>query len=230
MQELKGSGHYNKKIFTFSNLVGVASATVPYLTKGRVGLSGGSTYSKLFSYWRKLNPDIRGATFFPVDERLVPFKNPNSNWREAFNKFLKPLGKLRADAHFASSLQKYKEILFTHFNGQFPIFDTIFLGVGNDGHTASLFPDGNYYGPNNPTILETIAPNYPHNRISLSPRVIQEAYKVIVIIYGSDKKEITERVLSNDISLPIVKVLNNRDESLLFVEDKYVFKGSVKKS
>lgn len=225
MQELKTDGHNNKQIFTYSNLIGVASATVPYLTRGRVGLSGGSTYSKLFSYWKKLSPDIRSASFFPVDERIVPFNNIHCNWQEAYEKLLKPLGKIRANTHYPSSVDRYKEILYTHFNGKFPVFDTIFLGVGDDGHTASLFPDGNYFGQNNPIVFETTAPKYPHQRITLSSRVIEEAHNVITIIYGKDKKEIAQRVLSNDNSLPIVKVLNNRDNSILFIEDKHAYKN-----
>ncbi len=129
-----------------------ASAAVRANGKFTVALSGGSTPKTLYSLlatkpgipWDKIH-------FFWGDERHVPPDHPESNYRMA-NEALLSKVPARAENIFrihseekdaAAAALQYEQTLkdFFHLSpGKFPRFDLIFLGVGPDGHTASLFP------------------------------------------------------------------------------------------
>lgn len=199
-----------------------ARDTIPYSTSGTVALSGGSTYEHLFDAWRDLSPDLSGASFFPVDERAVPFDDPQSNWGLACRQFLVPLGKDSDREHFSASLEEYTAILARQFPTGVIIFDTIFLGVGEDGHTASLFPDQTYLNDHDSILLQTKSPVPPVDRITLAPKVLLAAEKVITVITGANKKRIVQEILQLNENLPIVKILSQRAESELYIDKKLI--------
>ncbi|MBD3346379.1 MAG: hypothetical protein GF401_15105 [Chitinivibrionales bacterium] len=200
---------------TFDEL---ASASCGYLEQGTCGLSGGNTFTRLFPHWLRQPADYRNTAFFPVDERMVPFDDPQSNWGTAYRNFLAPAGRESDKEHFPKSGEHYREILKNHFHTNFPVFDTLFLGVGDDGHTASLFPRGDYLDDTHSVVLETQSPKPPAGRITLAPRVITDAAIVITIITGPNKKPVTRRIIQKDTALPIIALLSRRKESLLFVQ------------
>lgn len=202
----------------FSDYAHCADITIPLLCKGAIALSGGSTYREMFCRWSCLSPDISSASFFPVDERLVPFDSPESNWGAAYRLFLKPLGKEPDKLHAADSVSHYQTLLFSHFGTPVPVFDVIFLGVGDDGHTAGLFPGAPYLNDNESIVLETTSPQPPVARITLGPRVLIAAKKVVVIIAGENKKEIVKRIFNLDIKMPIMRILSQRAHSILYIE------------
>ncbi len=208
--------HYSPT--TFDSFETLARLTLPYLSKGAIALSGGSTYGRLFSRWADLSPDCGGATFFPVDERLVDFSDPHSNWGAAYREFLSRVGRQADKAHFASSREKYLAMLNAHFWCQLPVFDAIFLGVGDDGHTASLFPGEPYLDDMQSIVLETRSPQPPIGRVTLAMAPLLAAQTLIVIISGETKKPVVEKILRNDLTLPITKVLSGRTRSLIFIE------------
>lgn len=206
------------KIHTFRDLAECAELTVRYIRNGNVALSGGSTFSDLYPYWLKLKPDCEKASFFPVDERMVDFYDDSSNWGTAYRRFLKPLGKESDKNHFPRTAEQYRQTLINHFNSPNPVFDVIFLGVGKDGHTASLFPGEKYLEDLCTPILQTRSPSPPYNRITLGPKMLVSAKKLITVISGLEKKYVLNNILKEDRTLPIVKVLSLKKESLLFFE------------
>lgn len=206
------------EVVEYSNLRELAELTVSQLREGRIALSGGSTYGQLFPIWAELNPDCRDASFFPVDERIVPIDDPQSNWGVAVNKFLNPVGKSEDAANFAASPQQYGELLEQRFGNSPIVFDRIFLGVGGDGHVASLFPGGEYWEGDNPPVIGTTSPIAPFPRISLSPQVLETATKLVVILHGESKRWAMEQLNLGNESLPITKILNRRDSSTLYIE------------
>lgn len=218
MDSLRFNKNASASIHYFTSLQQCAQDTVTYLIQGNIALSGGSTYAALFHHWRDLSPDLSKASFFPVDERIVPFDNPQSNWGTAHKEFLQPLGKESDKNHFAASPDAYTNILTRHFKTEDIKFDTIFLGVGNDGHTASLFPSGSYFDDNSSLVLETRSPKPPFNRITLAPEVLSSARNLITIIAGENKKIIVRELLAQNKKLPIVKILSQRTDSELFIE------------
>jgi len=218
MKSLQLSETATVKITCFENYQELAAITAPYLIQGTAALSGGSTFSNLYPLWLQTNKDFSNTSFFCVDERLVPFKDSNSNWGKAVNSFLIPAGRKQDKDHFAESLAVYKNILTSHFEEMPPKFNVIMLGVGEDGHTASLFPGGDYFNNQQDSVLQTTSPKPPLQRVTLAPLTIQHADEVLVFIAGENKKHIVEQLLNKNFDLPIVKILGQRPASHLFVQ------------
>ncbi|MBI9101186.1 MAG: 6-phosphogluconolactonase [Spirochaetales bacterium] len=206
-------------IETFKDYSEAAEKTIHFLHQGNIALSGGSTYASLYPYWGKLKPDCSQVRFFPADERQVPMKDPASNWRMVYEKLLIATKRVSDVAHHASTPAAYKKILNSYFLGFLPVFDVIFLGMGEDGHTASLFPGGDYLDDDIETVLETDAPSPPVKRISLSPLVIHSAHQVVVVIAGEYKAWALKQVLEGNQEIPLTRVLQQRDKTLFFVQE-----------
>ena len=208
---------------SFHSFEELAALTLPYLLKGNIALSGGSTYGRLFPLWTKLSPDCSEATFFPVDERLVEFDDPSSNWGAAYRNFLSRVGKSEDKANFEASADAYRDLLKSHFQAELPMFDVVFLGVGDDGHTASLFPGEDYLDDLSSVVLETTSPKPPFRRVTLAMAPLIAAKTLIVIIAGKEKKPIVAKIFAKDETLPICKVFSRRKNSLLFVENSLLY-------
>jgi 6-phosphogluconolactonase len=208
---------------SFHSFEELAALTLPYLLKGNIALSGGSTYGRLLPLWAGLSPDCRAATFFPVDERIVDFDDPSSNWGTIYRQFLLQIGKSEDKANFAASADAYRDLLKSHFQAEMPMFDVVFLGVGDDGHTASLFPGENHLDDLGSVILETTSPKPPFRRVTLGLGPLIAAKTLIAVIAGKEKKHIAAKIFTKDETLPISKVFSRRKNSLLFVEDSLLY-------
>jgi 6-phosphogluconolactonase len=212
---------------TYSTLDEVATDTTALITSGRVALSGGSTYASLFALWRGLHLDCNATEFYPVDERIVAFDDSRSNWGNAWRALLVHVGRSQDRGNFATGVEQYTALLRRSFSlrtdGELPEFDVVFLGVGDDGHTASLFPDGVYLDDRSHLVLQTRSPTPPRDRLTLGPAVLAVAREVVVVVSGEGKRHVVQRMLAGDTELPIVQVLARRtghtriliDEALL---------------
>jgi 6-phosphogluconolactonase len=211
------SSHFST--VSFHSFEELARLTLPYLSKGSIALSGGSTYGRLFPLWAGLTTDCRNAAFYPVDERIVPFDDPQSNWGTTYRKFLSHIGKSVDKGNYAASAQCYRNLLKSRLSGDVPVFDVVFLGVGDDGHSASLFPGEPYLEDLTSVVLETKSPKPPFQRVTLAMAPLIAAKTLIVILAGKEKRPIISKILAKDETLPISKVLSRRKTSLLFIED-----------
>jgi 6-phosphogluconolactonase len=201
----------------YATLEEVASETLPLISRGAVAVSGGSTYAALFPLWAALEPVCPGVSFWPVDERVVPFGDPASNWGTADSLLLQPLGRGADAAHFARSAAEFEEALHAEL-GTPPCFDCVFLGVGSDGHTASLFPGGSYLHDRSSDVLSTQSPKPPTERISLAPRVLTGARHLVAVVAGQEKAGVVRGMLQGDLDLPIVRILVEHPSPVVYVE------------
>jgi len=112
----------------------------------------------------------------------------------------------------------YERLLRSIFHGPMPQFDLVFLGVGADGHTASLFPGGQYLNDNQSWVLQTSSPAPPKDRITLGMGAICAARQVVIIVTGEEKRPVVQRMLTGDEVMPIVKVLRHPVKKLLFLD------------
>ena len=103
-----------------------------------------------------------------------------------------------------------------------PKFDAVFLGVGEDGHTAGLFPEKPYLDDLRSIVLRTASPRPPLRRLSLGMLPLIAAKNLIVVIAGEKKAGMVRKLLSGDNDLPIVKVLTKRNRSKVFVDRSLV--------
>ncbi len=175
-----------------------------------VAISGGSTPKRLYSLLRA--SPYRDAIpwdqvhFFWADERCVPPDHPESNYKLAFDTFLSLVPAPESNLHRvsgelspATAALAYEDDLRNFFGDpRFPKFDLIILGVGADGHTASLFPGS-------PSLRETARLALPvylerpqQDRVTLTLPVLDQASKLLFLASGRVKAPIVSQILESD--------------------------------
>jgi 6-phosphogluconolactonase len=195
--------------------------------KGRfsVALSGGSTPKSLYqllagSAFPNLPWDK--TYFFFGDERHVPPDDPESNYRMANEAMLSkaPAANIfripaeMKDAGAAASA--YEQTLRDFFRlgaGEFPRFDLVLLGLGPDGHTASLFPGTEALNENKRLVVANWVEKFKTYRITFTYPVLNNAACVIFLASGADKAGILREVLENpqaDLPSQKVRPMNGR--------------------
>lgn len=173
-----------------------------------IALAGGSTpkatYVLLASPPYRSLIEWRHVRFFFGDERCVPPDNPDSNYHMARETLLAPLEirdtnvfAMRGEDDPATAATAYAQIL-TRELGALPILDLILLGMGADGHTASLFPgtppDD---GTQTPARATKAPPDLPvRNRLTMTPYAINAARKIIIAVTGTPKAKILAQALN----------------------------------
>lgn len=218
----------NTKVNIFSNrdvLSSALSTHVAHLAakatagKGRfyVAFSGGSLMDILSPSLgsNPLRDTVNWSSWhvFWVDERWVPWSSPESNYghvqRQFFNRVAIPGEQIHAaDVSLSPSetAKTYESILETVFQlkaGRVPRFDLMLLGVGADGHTASLFPGYPALNENRRWVVPVEgAPKPPPVRITMTLPVINNARHVIFVAAGSGKANILSKVLNGNLQQP----------------------------
>lgn len=174
-----------------------------------VALNGGNTPTRLFQLLAtnyRDQVDWSNIHVFWGDERCVPPDDPGSSYGQAKESLLNHVAILANHIHRAkgeldpvSAALEYAQTLklFAENNLEFPHFDLVFLGMGEDGHTASLFPGSPV------DVTETVIPvtaNYqdrPANRVSLTQLVFNQARMVVFMATGKKKANTLAEVLSD---------------------------------
>jgi len=176
--------------------------------KFSVALSGGSSPKKLYellatSYHDQL--DWEKVFFFFGDERNVPQDSPDSNYLMAKKALFIPLF---IDPHqiFAvdtslepkEAAKKYQEEVEQFFDETELSFDLILLGLGDNSHTASLFPHTPVLHDRVPGVSEVFLPDQQVYRITMNAPLINEAQNIAFLVYGEGKAIAVHHVLEDD--------------------------------
>lgn len=172
-----------------------------------VVLSGGSTphtlYGLMATQFRDRIPWAHVHVFWS-DERYVPARNPASNYRMAREALLDHVPCPTDNVHpmptsFPSpeaAAQDYERTLRRYFGDRWPKFDVVLLGLGADGHTASLFPGSPALQEQRRWVVAVVAPADPPSRLTLTFPVLTRAANLYVLAAGSTKAEALRHVLS----------------------------------
>ncbi len=168
-------------------------------------LSGGSTPKILFEHlanthkatfpWEKL-------CLYWGDERCAPPQHAESNYRMTYDTLLKHVGipiaqihRIKGENEPAAEAQRYGNVLHENIGGNIPSFDLIMLGMGADGHTASIFPQ--QLELLTATELCGVA-QHPENgqfRVTLNGTVLNAAREVVFLVTGSGKAEKVHEII-----------------------------------
>ena len=181
-----------------------------------IALSGGSTPAKLYKeiVCAKLNIDFNKINFFFSDERVVALNDPQSNYNLA-NSLLFTLLNISSKNIFPVDIEKEDfaadyEKKIVDILGENPKFDLILLGLGTDGHTASLFP--NKDEDKNRLVIEVQKDGDPYKRISFTSTLINQGSNRVFIVTGKEKKDIfntiTKDSLAKESDFPAKRVIS----------------------
>ncbi len=208
-------------VIVLDSLEQVAQKSLEYVRGPRVAVSGGTTFAALFRHWL---PEVKRRAesgdrlkFFPVDERRVPFEDSQCNWKVCYEELLLPAG-LGQKEHHVTTAAQYAELLRGEFGRNPVVFDQIFLGMGEDGHTASLFPGGEYLEDKTSIVLDIVGPKPPPQRVTLGFRALWECRTLVAVALGASKAPMVKRLLQGDNELPIARALNGHGNPVLLLD------------
>jgi 6-phosphogluconolactonase len=157
-------------------------------------------------------------SFYPVDERKVPFEDVDCNWRICWEELLQPAGLGQQRSHHFTEAKPFRAALEVEFGGNSPVFDQVYLGMGEDGHTASLFPGKESLKDRQSWTLDVVGPKPPPARVTLGFRPIWDCKSLIAIALGAGKVEMVNRIRSGDMSLPITQALAGHGKAVLLLD------------
>lgn len=200
-------------------------------TEGRllVALPGGKTPLPLFKALAAGGADWSRIHFFMTDERLVPAGSPASNFGQAsrslFSKIeiapgnlhaVKPGSPRRAAAGYEREIKRLA--------GRAGGLSLVFLGLGTDGHIASLFPGSAALRAAAGLVLPARAPEgiKPASRITLSLPALNAATTVVLMAFGQAKKAVFVRTAAGDAALPAGRLRPRGALYLLYSNDRPV--------
>ena len=176
-----------------------------------IALSGGNTPQLWFArlageYSRDINwPRLH---FYWVDERYVPHDAPESNYGVArkilFDKVPVPAGNLHpvpVSGNIENDVKAYEEEIAGHvpYAGALPVFDLLLLGMGTDGHTASIFPGQlDLFDPQAAPVVVSVHPQTKQQRVTLTGPVINHAKKIYLMVTGENKARLLKDIFENE--------------------------------
>ena len=178
-----------------------------------VAFSGGSTARECYEY-------LSRGSEFPVDwgridawwgdERCVPLDDPDSNYQLVEETLLSMVGPLASVHPMRSDLPDAAD-LYDRLVHSAPPIDLIHLGLGPDGHTASLFPDSEALtAPSNRFVVSNVDPlgRNPHPRLTFTFAGIAHCRTAVVTVAGASKTDALHRVLDGDVTAPAAHLVN----------------------
>jgi 6-phosphogluconolactonase len=201
----------------------------------RVALSGGSTPRALYETLSR--PPFRGqidwgrARIFFVDERCVPPDHERSNYRLVKERLIDPLRlpaenvfRMRGEEDPPRAARAYEELLENEFGraDRTPRFDFVLLGLGSDGHTASLFPGTRAVGEKRRRVVANWIPKLSEWRLTLTLPVVNAARSAIFLVTGSEKATVVSTVLrmKRGVSTLPASLVRPRRGSLIWILDE----------
>jgi 6-phosphogluconolactonase len=192
----------------------VALAQESLARSGRfaAALSGGSTPKALYSLLasREFQPRVEWPRvhLFWSDERCVPPDHPDSNFRMVRQTLLAGIQIPETNVHrmigekepaeAAALYEAELKVFFGAEAGRWPRFDLIFLGVGEDGHTASLFPGSKAESETDRLVAAVYVERLQSYRLTLTLPVINAAAQVAFLVSGESKAKIVREILAAD--------------------------------
>ena len=199
-----------------------AQAAIAVRGKCLAALSGGSTPKRTFEQISRRAGELDGSRLhlFWADERPVPRGDPQNNSRLARDLLLPRLAIPESNLHAwrtelepQEAARDYEETLARVFGvpeTEVPSFDIVILGVGADGHTASLFPGTPALGESRRWAVANEVPQAGGFRLTLTYPVLDAARQAVLLVEGREKADVVRRILEGREDLPASRVRARR--------------------
>jgi 6-phosphogluconolactonase len=193
-------------------------------------LAGGNTPRTLYTL---LGTDFRDKIpwdhvhLFWGDERYVPPDNVLSNYRLVRESLLERIKipqenihPMRTDFEDPTDAAKnYESVLKDHFSTPWPSLNLVLLGLGVDGHIASLFPSGPVLDERKRWVMPVASESQPRVRLTLTLPVLAHAEQIYFLVAGSDKARALRRTLTGVGNTPAAKLLAERPDAVFWTDD-----------
>lgn len=198
-------------------LLRIMGETVRERGRFAIALSGGRTPEKLYRLWAERERQNAQTAWEKVhlfwgDERYVPKDDPLSNYRMTSESLIARVPIPRANVHRVpgpeesatprAAAEAYESELRKFFGSVAPAFDLQLLGLGVEGHTASLFPGSPALEETKRWVVAVEAPAKPPQRLTLTPVVLNQGRNTFFLVSGEDKREIIRALRSEPESSP----------------------------
>jgi 6-phosphogluconolactonase len=201
----------------------------------QLALSGGSTPARTYELLVAALPDWDGVEVWFADERCVPPEDEESNYRLAAETLLRPAGidparvhRMEGELGPEEGARRYADTLGEHVSRDgdpptqptLPVLDLIALGIGPDGHVASLFPDAPTLDAGEQAICLGVhdSPKPPPERITLSLAMLQAARHCLLLAIGAGKANAIAAALAEP-SRHVPASLLRRERLTIIVDD-----------
>jgi 6-phosphogluconolactonase len=191
-------------------IITISQASIATHGRFTFALSGGTTPRKLYAMLAtepyRSQIAWQHVEIFWSDERCVPPDDPESNYRLAYDAMFSQLSLSPAQIHRMpadeadrnAAAEEYSHQLQRAFGEALPRFDLIQLGMGPEGHTASLFPHQPALHEESRLVLPVTVPKPPPPRLTLTPPILNAARHTLFLVTGSEKAEAAQAVLEGD--------------------------------
>lgn len=172
-------------------------------------ISGGNSPLSLFSLWAGEYKDLISwdrVKLFWVDERAVPPEDDDSNYGSAKKHLLDKINiptsnifRIKGEEEVGREAMRYSMLVKKHLpiKDNFPVFDMVILGIGEDGHTSSIFPGQEHLYNHRDPYAPSVNPYSGQLRIAMTGSTILAAKKSVFYLTGASKIETVEMVKSN---------------------------------
>ena len=180
----------------------------------RIALSGGNTPAPVYARLAAEAHDLpwKSVRFTFGDERCVPPDDPKSNFRMARESLFDPQGipeqsimRLRGEIAPSLAAQEYEDalaLLATQHGETIYRHDLILLGMGDDGHTASLFPETAALAEQVRRVVANYVPKLEAWRLTMTLPLLNQSRQVLFLARGDKNHEVLERAIAEDPELP----------------------------
>ncbi|MBT3278977.1 MAG: 6-phosphogluconolactonase [Phycisphaerales bacterium] len=191
-----------------------------------VALSGGNSPRELHRVLVSRGKlDVSRIHFFFGDERTVAPDDPESNYRMATETLLTPAGveadhihRIQAEGDPAKAAAAYERELRRVIPGATPKLDLVILGLGEDGHTASLFPGTAALGERERLVVANDVPQQDTTRITMTFGALEAARDILFFAPGDEKRAMVEAVRTTAVELPAAR-LATRDNTTWVISE-----------
>jgi 6-phosphogluconolactonase len=185
-----------------------------------VAFSGGATPDPMLDELRGLGLPWERIAVLQVDERMAPEGSPNRNLtrlrRHLLDHVDAPAHPLPVDVGTPEEAAEQAALRLKALAGDPPVLDVVHLGIGSDGHTASLVPGDPVCEVDDREVAATRDPYQGYRRVTLTAPALSRAGLVVWLVVGEEKRDALERLLDDDEGIPATLV--TADEQLVVTD------------